>query len=171
MRAFCEGLTALNDAQAHGHPELTAVHPVARAHPTTGRRSLFVNEHFTRRIIQLRHEESESLLRFLTTWVRQPRFTVRYHWTPGAVAMWDNRCTQQYVTNDFEGLRVAQRFTVMGDRPQAACEPGFPPEIAPTSAASRHDADQLPPQCGTAQRNGPVRSGARRDGRSRGPIR
>jgi taurine dioxygenase len=31
--------------------------------------------------------------------------------------MWDNRCTQHSVLNDFEGERVIQRVTVMGDEP------------------------------------------------------
>jgi len=112
MREFCEGLSALHDADPHGHPERTAVHPVVRVHPETGRKSLFVNEHFTRRIVELGHEESAALLGFLTRWVTSPRFTVRYHWTAGTIAMWDNRCTQHHVLNDFDGERVIQRVTI-----------------------------------------------------------
>ncbi|HYN31778.1 MAG TPA: TauD/TfdA family dioxygenase, partial [Ilumatobacteraceae bacterium] len=56
----------------------------------------------------------------LTRWVQQPRFTVRYRWSAGTIAMWDNRCTQHHVLNDFEGERVIQRVTVMGDDPQPA---------------------------------------------------
>lgn len=139
MKDFCEGLSALHDAHAHGNPDQTAVHPVVRVHPVTGRKSLFVNEHFTRRIAELSHEESDALLRFLVRWITSPRFTVRYHWTPGTIAMWDNRCTQHHVLNDFEGERVIQRVTVMGDRPEPARPPRWPPFIKPFSAASRHD--------------------------------
>jgi taurine dioxygenase len=139
MRDFCEGLSALHDAHAHGHPERTAIHPVVRVHPVTGRKSLFVNEHFTRRIVELSHLESDALLAFLTRHATSPRFTVRYHWTPGTIAMWDNRCTQHHVLNDFEGERVIQRVTVMGDEPEAASPPRWEPYIKPFSAASRHD--------------------------------
>jgi taurine dioxygenase len=139
MREFCEGLSALHDAHPHDHPERMAIHPVVRVHPVTGRRSLFVNEHFTRRIVELSHDESEALLRFLTRWATSPRFTVRYHWTPGTIAMWDNRCTQHNVLNDFEGERVIQRVTVMGDEPKPAAAPRHAPFIPPLSAASRHD--------------------------------
>ncbi len=139
MREFCEGLTALHDAHPHGNPERMAVHPVVRVHPETGRKSLFVNEHFTRRIVELGHEESASLLGFLTRWATSPRFTVRYRWSQGTVAIWDNRCTQHNVLNDFEGERVIQRVTVMGDHPEPAAPKRWEPYLKPLSAASRHD--------------------------------
>ncbi len=139
MREFCDGLSALHDAHPHDHPEQMAVHPVVRVHPVTGRRSLFVNEHFTRRIVELGHEESEALLKFLTKWATRTQFTLRYHWTAGTIAMWDNRCTQHCVLNDFEGERVIQRVTVMGDHPEAAVPPRWEPCLKPFSAASRHD--------------------------------
>ena len=139
MREFCDGLTALHDADPHGQREKTAIHPVVRVHPETGRKSLFVNEHFTRRIVELSHKESAVLLGFLTGWAQKPQFTVRYHWTEGTIAMWDNRCTQHCVLNDFEGDRVIQRVTIMGDEPEAAAPPRWQPFIGPMSAASRHD--------------------------------
>jgi taurine dioxygenase len=139
MKELCEGLTALHDAHGHEKPEQMAVHPVVRVHPETGRKSLFVNEHFTRRIVEMSHYESEMLLGYLTRWVASPRFTVRYHWTPGTIAMWDNRCTQHHVLDDFEGERLIQRVTVMGDQPEAACPPRWEPYRRSLSAASRHD--------------------------------
>ncbi len=139
MKELCEGLTALHDAHPHGKPENMAIHPVVRTHPVTGRKSLFVNEHFTRRIVEMGHQESEALLGFLTGWITSPNFTVRYHWSEGTIAMWDNRCTQHCVLNDFEGERVIQRVTVMGDRPEAAAPLRWEPFVKPFSAASRHD--------------------------------
>jgi taurine dioxygenase len=139
MKDFCEGLSALHDAHAHGNTDQMAVHPVVRVHPVTKKKSLFLNEHFTRRIVELSHEESDALLHFLTRWVASPRFTVRYHWTPGTIAMWDNRCTQHHVLNDFDGERVIQRVTVMGDRPEPARPPRWQPYVKYFSAASRHD--------------------------------
>jgi taurine dioxygenase len=120
LRELCDGLTAHHNAAPHLRPEKGYVHPVVRVHPETGRRSLFVNEHFTRRIVELSAAESDLLLGHLTRWIQQPRFTMRYSWTAGTIAMWDNRCTQHHVLNDFEGERVIQRVTVMGDDPQPA---------------------------------------------------
>ena len=53
--------------------------------------------------------------------------------------MWDNRCTQHHVLNDFEGERVIQRVTVMGDRPEPARPPRWEPYIKYFSAASHRD--------------------------------
>ncbi|MEE2677912.1 MAG: TauD/TfdA family dioxygenase [Myxococcota bacterium] len=142
LRDLCEGLTALHDAAPHGKPEDMAVHPVVRVHPATGRKSLFVNEHFTRRIVELSHEESDVLLRHLKRWIANPRFTVRYRWSERTVAMWDNRCTQHFVLNDFEDERIIQRVTVMGDVPAGAEPPRWPPytRTQKPGATSRYDA-------------------------------
>ena len=141
LKELCEGLTALHDALPHGKPELMAVHPVVRVHPVTRRKSLFVNEHFTRRIVELSHEESEVLLGHLTRWVTNSRFTVRYRWRSGTIAMWDNRCTQHFVLNDFDEERIIQRVTVMGDRPEAAHPPRWEAWVRTENpgASSRHD--------------------------------
>ena len=141
MRDLCDGLTALHDAAPHGKPEDMSIHPVVRVHPVTGRKSLFVNEHFTRRIVELSHEESDTLLRYLTRWVTSPRFTFRYRWKQGTMAMWDNRCTQHFVLNDFEEERIIQRVTVMGDRPEGIGAPRWEPyaRTNQAGATSRYD--------------------------------
>lgn len=141
MQQFLEGLTALHDALPHNRPDRMAIHPVVRVHPETGRKALYVNEHFTRRIVELNAEESSALLQHLTRWVQSPRFTVRYRWSPGTFCLWDNRCTQHFVLNDFQGERVIQRVTVMGDEPVAARTAEHSPYVrpGPLSATSRHD--------------------------------
>ena len=141
LRDLCDGLTALHDAAPHGKPEITAIHPVVRVHPITGRRSLFVNEHFTRRIVELSHEESNVLLVYLTQWMAKPRFTVRYRWQTGTIAIWDNRCTQHFVLSDFNEERIIQRVTVMGDVPEAAEAPRWQPFVRTENAGatSRYD--------------------------------
>ncbi len=140
MQEMCEGLSALHDAHPHDRADRMAVHPVVRVHPETGRKALYVNEHFTRRIVEMSAPESDAMLRFLTRWVQSPAFTVRYHWSEGTIGIWDNRATQHYVLNDFEEERIIQRVTVMGDRPEGP-GPRWQPwtERAGRSAMSRHD--------------------------------
>lgn len=141
LRDLCDGLTALHDAAPHNKPEITAVHPVVRIHPETGRKSLFVNEHFTRRIVELSHQESRLLLDYLVRWVASPRFTVRYRWSEGTIAIWDNRCTQHFVLNDFNEERIIQRVTVTGDSPASDCAPQWEPWVRSenVAATSRYD--------------------------------
>jgi len=141
MQDLCENLTALHDATPHNRPDKMSVHPVVRVHPVTGKKSLYVNEHFTRRIVELNATESDVLLTYLTNWVKNPRFTVRYRWTEGAIGIWDNTCTQHFVLNDFEGERIIQRVTVMGDQVTAAKESPYEPFLrsGPLSATSRFD--------------------------------
>jgi taurine dioxygenase len=141
MQELCEGLTALHDALPHNRPDKMAIHPVVRVHPESGKKSLYVNEHFTRRIVEMNATESEALLTYLVNWVKNPRFTVRYRWQPHTIAMWDNRCTQHFVLNDFEGERIIQRVTVMGDEVTPARPPKWEPFVrpGPLSATSRHD--------------------------------
>jgi len=141
LQELCEGLTALHDAAPHGKPEVNAIHPVVRTHPVTGRKALFVNQHFTRRLVELSHEESNLLLDYLVRWIASPRFTVRYRWHQGSIAIWDNRCTQHFVVSDFDQQRVIQRVTIMGDHPEAAATPRWQPYVRRenVSATSRYD--------------------------------
>jgi taurine dioxygenase len=141
MQSLCEGLSALHDAHPHNRPQDMAVHPVVRVHPETGAKALYVNEHFTRRIVEMNATESRVILDYLTEWVKNPRFTVRYKWTPGTIAFWDNRCTQHFVLNDFEGERIIQRVTVMGDEVKAAAAPQWEPWVRDgrASATTRLD--------------------------------
>ena len=141
MKSLCDGLTALHDALPHNHPEQTAIHPVVRIHPVTGKKVLYVNEHFTRRIVEMNATESDAILNLLTKWVSNPRFTVRYNWTPGTIAIWDNRCTQHFVLNDFDSERVIQRVTVVGDQVEGIAPSRWQPWVRTgrLSATSRHD--------------------------------
>ena len=141
LQELCEWLTALHDAHPHGHRDRAAVHPVVRVHPETGKKSLFVNEHFTRRIVELSHHESDLLLGYLTRWASNPRFALRYRWAAGTIAMWDNRCTQHFVLDDFDEERIIQRVTIMGDEPEGARPPRWEPFVASGApgAAGRHD--------------------------------
>jgi len=128
MKRMLEGMTALHDGEttyrgryegmkeAASYP--SAEHPVIRTHPVSGRKALFVNRIFTRRILQLEKHESDAVLEMLFRLVETPELQCRFHWQPGSVAFWDNRCAQHHALWDYypqrrRGLRV----TIKGERP------------------------------------------------------
>jgi taurine dioxygenase len=95
-----------------------AEHPVIRVHPETGRRTIYVNEIFTSRIVGLPRQESDTLLGLLCAQARIPEYQCRFRWEPDSVAFWDNRSTQHYAISDYwPQERVMERVTIVGDRP------------------------------------------------------
>ena len=92
--------------------------PVVRTHPETGRKGLFVNRNFTQNFKGWTVAESTPLLEYLYEHSVRPEFTCRFRWQPGSIAFWDNRCTQHFALNDYQGQRrEMNRVTVCGDRP------------------------------------------------------
>ncbi len=80
-------------------------HPVARKHPETGRKSLFVNRANVESIKGLTREESAWLLEYLYGHSIRGEFITRLRWEKNTIAVWDNRCTLHYALNDYQGLR------------------------------------------------------------------
>jgi len=96
-----------------------AVHPVARTHPETGRVSLYVNVAHTSRFEGWTEAESAPLLAYLFDHQRRAEHTCRVRWSPGALALWDNRCVLHNPVNDYHGhRRVLHRITLAGDVPR-----------------------------------------------------
>ena len=105
-----------------------AEHPVVRTHPETGEKVLFVNgftTHFTNfhrpahvRVGQDFTQGTSALLQYLISQAMIPEYQVRWRWSPGAVAIWDNRCTQHYAVMDYPPChRKMERAGIMGDTP------------------------------------------------------
>ena len=130
MQGYLDGLTALHDgepvyrglyanygvADKPDYPR--AEHPVVRTHPVTGRKALYVNRGFTRRILGISRDESEGVLRYLYEHMENPLFQCRFRWRTNSVAFWDNRCVQHHALWDYwPETRSGFRVTVRGERP------------------------------------------------------
>ena len=129
MQGMLEGLTAIHDGESRyrgryegakdaGKVYPVSEHPVVCTHPVSGRKVLFVNRIFTKRIVQLSERESDGVLRVLFDHIETPEFQCRFRWEAGSVAFWDNRCAQHHAIWDYypqrrRGLRV----TIKGARP------------------------------------------------------
>ncbi len=94
-----------------------AVHPIVKYHPITQKPYLYVNPSFTRYIAGQQWTESNRLLSYLYEHQNQPEYQVRYKWSKGTVAMWDNRCTMHYAVADYlPHYRRMHRVTVVKDK-------------------------------------------------------
>jgi len=94
------------------------VHPVARTHPVTGRKALYVCDCYTAHFVGETQEHSLPLLRQLFDHSIRADFTCRLRWRPGTLAIWDNRCCLHFAHNDYPGsVRSMWRTIVEGERP------------------------------------------------------
>jgi taurine dioxygenase len=94
------------------------VHPVVRTHPETGRRALFVSEHFTTRIVGLPEDESRALLDELFAHSVKPEFVYRHRWAERDMVFWDNRSLMHLAAGTPDHLRrKLYRTTIEGDTP------------------------------------------------------
>jgi taurine dioxygenase len=93
-------------------------HPIVRTHPDTGRKTLYVNAVFTKRIVGLEPAESSALLNELCARAAVPEYQCRFRWRRNAIAFWDNRATQHYAVSDYwPERRHMERVSIIGDRP------------------------------------------------------
>ena len=96
----------------------SAIHPVIRTHPETGKKAIFVNKFFTTRILGLEPQESKFILDFLFSHIEKTEFQIRYRWNKNDMAFWDNRCTIHKALWDyFPHERKGRRVTIKGDIP------------------------------------------------------
>ena len=92
-----------------------AVHPVVRTHPETGRKALFVSEHFTSRIVDVPKERSDALLARLFAHSVRPEHVYRHVWQPHDMVFWDNRSLMHLAAGTPDHLRrLLYRTTIQG---------------------------------------------------------
>jgi len=133
LAAYFDTLTATNYIDTNGHSrggsdadpegverlaELRVKYPpidvpVITTHPYTQQKAIAVNQLHTSYIKGVDRATSESLLRMLFAALENPELHTRFRWTPGSVAIWDNRLVQHRAVHDYgEQRRVLYRVTL-----------------------------------------------------------
>ncbi len=95
------------------------IHPVARTHPITGRKALYVRAGECIGIPGMPDDEAIPLIKELSDRIIQPEFLYRHQWQVGDVLMWDNAAVQHWAPRDYEWpqRRRMHRTTVNGSVP------------------------------------------------------
>lgn len=95
---------------------LGAVHPVARTHPVTGKKCLFLGRRRNAYLVGLPLKESEALLDAFWTHAARPEFAWEQVWQLGDIVLWDNRCTlHRRDSFDAASRRLLYRTQISGE--------------------------------------------------------
>jgi taurine dioxygenase len=134
QRARLDGLTAIHVYQSsHSARKLMSLtetakervpnavlHPLARTHPESGVRSIYINPIRIEGIRGLDHREALPLLHELLEHSTEDRFQYRHAWKPGDLVLWDNRCLLHKANGDYDmnETRYLYRVMLQGDVPR-----------------------------------------------------
>ena len=120
---FVDNYKGMKGHEKRNYNEYSNEHPVVRTHPETGKKILYVNWTYTKKLIGLSKEESDEILNKIFEHQSRLDLSCRFNWTENAVAMWDNRSVIHYAIADFypgRGLgyeRIMDRIAIEGDQP------------------------------------------------------
>ena len=97
------------------------IHPAVVSHPDTGNPALYINQVYTTRIDGWEKSQSDDLLARLAKQSVDESLVWRLKWAKGTLAIWDNRATQHFAMNDYQGYRREMvRTSVKGAAPKRA---------------------------------------------------
>ena len=107
----------LSPEQIARYPDV--VHPVARTHPVSGARALYVREGECVGIEGLPGAEAVALIKRLSDHIVRPEFRYRHRWQVGDLVIWDNCVVQHIALRDYEWpqRRLMHRVTAGGSVP------------------------------------------------------
>jgi alpha-ketoglutarate-dependent sulfate ester dioxygenase len=89
-------------------------HPVVQVHPLTGERAIILG-YFVRKLVGVSSADSGHLFAMLQDHVTRLENIVRWRWSAGDVAIWDNRATQHKAIDDYGTQpRIVRRVTIDG---------------------------------------------------------
>lgn len=116
---FCGRKRAFPPTQAEKDRYPPVRHPIARTHPRTGRKCLYVMRDDCTGIEGVARDEAEALIAALADHIVKPAFVYRHQWRQGDVLMWDNCTVQHRAIQDYDmpQRRLMHRTTMDGAAP------------------------------------------------------
>ena len=107
----------LTPRQLARYPDV--VHPIARTHPVSGAKALYVREGECVGIEGLPDAEALPLIERLSGHIVRPEFRYRHRWQVGDLVVWDNCVVQHVALRDYEWpqRRLMHRVTAAGSVP------------------------------------------------------
>ena len=129
MKAFLEGKKGVFDFRGRRRGRVVdqapvdryppVEHPIARTHPRTGEKNLYVMRDDCTGITGLDETEGKALIAALADHITRPDFVYRHRWRAGDVVVWDNCTVQHQAIIDFDlpQRRRMSRTTVRGTAP------------------------------------------------------
>lgn len=84
-----------------GTKQPEALHPIARPHPDTGKRAIYLNPVRVDGIVGMDDEPAMALVNELMDYSTQDEFVYRHKWRVGDVLIWDNRQAMHMVHHDY----------------------------------------------------------------------
>jgi len=131
LKKFTESLHAVHTSRhqydtiidlwgaAPNRPPIDTHHPAVRTHPVTKLKALNVNGGFVTGFAELKKAESDKLLEFFNFHIHSADdHYVRWKWSVGSAAMWDNRAVvHRVIAGKYKEKRRGVRTTVFGEKP------------------------------------------------------
>jgi taurine dioxygenase len=115
---FCGRKRAFPPTQAEKDRYPPVTHPIARRHPRTGRRCLYVMRDDCTGIEGIPRDNAEGLIAALADHIVKPAFVYRHQWRQGDLLMWDNCTVQHRAIQDYDlPRRRLMHRTTMGGAP------------------------------------------------------
>jgi alkyl sulfatase len=95
-------------------PLYETIHPVVHVHPESDEKALILGGHL-RHILGVDRTPSQQICETLQYYVERQENIIRWRWSLGDVAIFDNRATQHYAVSDYdEHLRLMYRVSFKG---------------------------------------------------------
>jgi alpha-ketoglutarate-dependent taurine dioxygenase len=121
LKQRLDGLHVTHDYRSSlrkaGHDYPIVAHPVVRTHRETGEKILWVNFSQSPFLVGLDRAESHALLTRVLDQYRRPEYQVRFAWSPGALAFWDNRGAVHYAVRNYGDFPRVMERVLIADEP------------------------------------------------------